>query len=132
MPLKHREYAEWTPERITQWAAANGPATAELTRRIIASRDHPQQGYRTCLGIIRLGKSYGPERLEAAAKRALDIGALGYRSIESILKNGLDRQALPSTQMEDSRSVTPVLEHENIRGSIYYTLNPSNGDTQQC
>jgi transposase len=132
MPRAHREYAEWTPERITRWAADSGPFTAELARRIIESRDHPEQGYRTCLGILRLGKAYSAERLEAAAERALAIGALNYKSIESILKNRLDMQPLPSTPQLDAEASSTPIEHENIRGSLYYSLNTLNGDTNQC
>ncbi len=125
MPKNHQEYAKWTPERIRQSATTFGESTAELTQRIISSRAHPEQGYRTCLGILRLGKVYGRERLEAAAERALGINALSYRSLESILKNGLDRQVLPTPESNEPSSATPVLEHENIRGSHYYTINAS-------
>ena len=80
------------------------------------SRPHPEHGYRTCLGIIRLGKRYGTRRLEAACKRALTVRALSYRSLESILKNGLDQKPLPehSTRPADRR------HHENLRGPDYY------------
>ena len=126
MPPSHRKYAEWTPERIIRWAAKTGPSTAELARRIIASRMHPQQGYRSCLGILRLGKAYGPERLEAAARRALAIGAKSYRSVESILKSGLDMQPLP----EDVQARKAPIQHENIRGAHYYTT--THGGPYEC
>ena len=122
MPPSHRKYAEWTPERIIRWAAKTGPSTAELARRIIDSRTHPQQGYRSCLGILRLGKAYGPERLEAAARRALAIGAKSYRSVESILTSGLDMQPLP----EEVQGSKAPIQHENIRGAHYYTIHGGN------
>lgn len=121
MPKAHQQYAEWTPERIERSASAIGPATAELTRRIIASRRHRQQGYRSCLGILRLAKAYGEERLEAAARRALAIGAKTSKSVASP-QEGLDQQPLPQSGRRDAERDTPI-EHENIRGALYY-VNP--------
>jgi transposase len=119
MPKSHQQYAEWTPERIASWASKIGPATDELTRRIIASRRHPQQGYRSCLGILGLTKAYGDARLEAAARRALSIGAKSYKSVVSILKSGLDQQPLP----EAGEQLRLPIDHENIRGALYYINN---------
>ncbi len=85
MPRSHRAFADWTPQRLIHWAAKNGPATAEVVETIMARRAHPQQGFRSCLGIMRLGKSHGPSRLEAACHRAVVLGAFSYKSIESIL-----------------------------------------------
>jgi transposase len=116
MPKAHRHYAEWTPKRLIRWAAGSGVATARVVETILASRAHPQQGFRSCLGIMRLGKSYGPERLEAACRRALKIGGCSYKSIESILKNDLDKRPLPERPQETSS--TPA--HDNIRGAKYY------------
>ncbi len=115
MPKAHREYAEWTPQRLVRWAGETGPATAKLVETILTSRPHPQHGFRACLGIMRLGKSYTTARLEAASRRALAIGSCSYKSVESILKNGLDRKPLPPTMID-----TPVIEHDNLRGSDYY------------
>jgi transposase len=89
MPRAHRAYAEWTPQRLVRWAMTTGEATARVVETILASRRHPQQGFRSCLGIMRLGKSYGATRLEAACRRALMLGACSYKSLESILKQGL-------------------------------------------
>ncbi len=116
MPKPHREYARWTPQRLVRWAEKTGPATAELIASVMASRPHPQQGFRSCLGIMRLGQTYGAERLEAAARRALRIDARSYRSLHSILKNGLERQALPHTEVA-ARAPIP---HPNVRGAQYY------------
>jgi transposase len=82
---------------------------------VLSSRRHPQQGYRTCLGILRLGKSYGDERLEATCQRALLLGTYRYKSIESILKNGLDKRPLPQQQ-----ELNLPEDHDNIRGPSYY------------
>ncbi len=116
MPASHRKYLEWTPDRFKRWAAKIGPQTLTLTETLLVKRGHPQQAYRSLLGILRLGKSYGEERLEAACSRALHINALSYRSIESILKNGLDQKPLP-----ESNSKTTPIKHVNIRGAGYYT-----------
>ena len=116
MPRSHRENAQWTPSRILHWAKTLGPQTEALAQAILAERPHPEQGFRSCLGIFRLGKRYGNDRLEAASGRALQIGARTYRHVESILKHGLDRVALtPSTETEK-----PPIDHENIRGRDYY------------
>jgi transposase len=115
MPESHRRYLEWTPSRIVTWAQKTGPATAALAEGILKSRPHPEQGYRSCLGIMRLGKRFGPERLEAACKRALTVRAFSYRSVESILKHGLDRQPLPGQPAVHAHRL-----HENVRGPHYY------------
>jgi transposase len=116
MPSAHRRHAEWTIERIGRTAARIGPSTARLVALILESRPHPEQGYRACLGILRLARQYGEPRLEAACDRGLDIGARSYGSIQSILKNGLDRQPRrPSRQGE-----LTLPDHPNIRGPRYY------------
>jgi transposase len=115
MPKAHRHYAEWTPQRLMHWAAKTGAATAQVVETILAARPHPQQGFRSCLGIMRLGKGYGAERLEAACCRALRLGACSYKSLESILKHELDRQPLP-----DKPPAAMAIDHDNIRGAAYY------------
>ena len=114
MPRSHRAHLEWTPSRILNWAEKVGPSTAQLLERIMAERPHPEQGYRACLGILRLSKTYGEERVEKASKRALPFRFHSYGSVESILKKGLDDQPLPEVSSES----LPV--HENVRGSHYY------------
>lgn len=114
MPSSHRRFADWTIERLRREASAVGVSTAMLCELILESRRHPEQGFRACLGIIRLVKSYGRERVEAACLRALEIGARTYRSVKSILDNNLDRQAAkPSPE-------APAIAHTNIRGPRYY------------
>jgi transposase len=115
MPKAHQKYAEWTPERLVRWAAKTGTCTAKVVETILSLRPHPQQGFRSCLGIMRLGKEYGAERLEAACARALAIGGLTFKSIQAILKSGLDRRPLPEPPQE-----TNVVRHYNIRGPQYY------------
>jgi len=115
MPKAHQSYAEWTPERLIRWTRTIGNATADVAQQIMDSRLHPQQGFRACLGMMRLGKQYGDKRLEAACNRAIVTGCVSYKSIKSILKNGLDRQPLPETQ-----SIQLPITHDNIRGSNYY------------
>ena len=115
MPKAHQKYAEWTPQRLIRWAAKTGTATAELVETILASRPHPQQGFRSALGILRLAKSYGDHRLEAACKRALMIGSTSYRSVKSILKHGLDQRPLAKPVKDQ-----PAILHTNVRGSQYY------------
>jgi transposase len=115
MPEAHRRHAEWTPGRIVAWAERTGTATADLVAAIMASRPHPEQGFRSCLGIMRLGRRYGEARLEAAAARALAIRAHSYRSVESILKAGLDAMPLPGDE-----PVTSIGDHANVRGPAYY------------
>ena len=117
MPKGHKEYAKWTPERIVNWAQKSGPFTAELVQEIMAKKTHPQQGFRPCLGIMRLGKHYGFDRLNNACRRALKLGSSNYKSIESILKNNLDKQLLPG-EMENP--IHNSLDHHNIRGAKYY------------
>jgi transposase len=115
MPQAHRDYAEWTPQRLIRWAQGNVVATARVVETILASKPHPQQGFRSCLGIMRLGKRDGAERLEAACRRALKIGACSYKSMDSILKHGLDQTPLAPA----AKSVSPP-RHANIRGPQYY------------
>jgi transposase len=115
MPPEHRAYAEWSPARFVKWAARTGDATAQVVEKILATRSYPEQGYRACLGIIRLGRHYEPERVEAAAERALKYNACSYRSMKAILSAGLDRQ---DGSRETGQMSLPL--HQNIRGKEYY------------
>ena len=115
LPPSHQAYLEWTPQRFISWAAKSGPATARVVEQILASKPFPQQGYNACYGVMRLGKSYGDDRLEAACERALGLGTTRYHSIESILKKNLDRCPLPAP----ITTKEPVYHH-NVRGPKYY------------
>lgn len=114
MPSSHREVASWTPERIESWAARTGPATEALVRAIMSSRSHPELGFRSCLGILRLSKTHGEERLEAACTRALACGARSYKSVKSILDRHLECAPTPGT------APAPMPAHDNVRGPDYY------------
>jgi transposase len=114
MPSSHRRYADWTPERLQRQAGEIGRHTSALVEIILRERTHPEQGFRACVGIVRLAKSYGRERLEAACCRALEIGARSYSSVNSILKNNLDRKR-PATPADG-----PTIAHDNIRGPTYF------------
>jgi transposase len=114
MPSAHRRYAEWTPERFQRQARAIGPNTEALIITVLAHRPHPEQGFRTCVGVLRLFRGIEAARAEAVCIYALEIGARSYQSVASILKHGLDRKASP--QAADG---TPIV-HDNIRGSGYF------------
>jgi transposase len=116
MPKAHQRHLEWSPSRLIDWARTIGPQTAALVQAILADRPHPEQGYRSCLGILRLAKRYGPERLEAACTRAVAVEARSYRHVDSILKHGLDRLTPPAASAQ--LTFTPV--HEHVRGRDYY------------
>jgi transposase len=116
MPKSHRAHAEWTPSRFIRWGNKIGPQTGNLVAAILKDRPHPEQGYRSCLGILHLEKRYGAERLEAACARALAAGARSYRHVDAILKNGLDRM---DPEPADRATRNPVT-HENVRGPDYY------------
>ena len=117
MSKAHQTYLEWTPSRIIRWASKHGPHTEKLLTHILESRLHPQQGFRSCLGILRLGKSYSPERLEAACACALQIKGYSYKSVESILKTGLDRK---NPLLDQTPEMIKPIAHLNIRGKEYY------------
>jgi transposase len=117
MAKAHQKYLEWTPSRIIRWASQQGPHTEKLITHILENKPHPQQGFRSCLGILRLGKRYSPERLEAACARALQIRGYFYKSVESILKNGLDQKNI---LFDQTAELTKPITHPNIRGKEYY------------
>jgi hypothetical protein len=112
MPPAHQAYQEWTPERFA--LGRNIGLTTALIQAILASRQHPQQAYRSCLGVLRLSSRYGPERLEAACRRALPAGLHSYKGVKNILEAQLDAVAV-----EEPAAEVPAA-HENIRGPDYY------------
>jgi transposase len=116
MPKAHQRHLEWTPSRLIDWGRTIGPQTAALVEAILADRPHPEQGYRSCLGILRLARRYGPERLEAACTRAGAVEARSYRHVDSILKHGLDRLAPPAAAPQ----LPLTLVHDHVRGRDYY------------
>ena len=114
-PKSHQAHLEWPPSRMIQWATTVGPNTAQVVEKILQSFPHPEMGYRSCLGIIRLGQRYSTQRMEAAAQRALLTGAVRYKSLASILQHNLDQQPL-ATAADESATIT----HDNIRGPQYF------------
>jgi transposase len=115
LPRSHREYLEWSPSRILRWGEKIGPATSAVLKYVLQSRMYPEQGYRPCLGILRLADRYTEARLEAACQRALAIRGCSYKSVRSILESGLDARPVASPAPE------PPIPHDNIRGGGYYT-----------
>jgi len=113
MPSSHRAHAEWTPSRLIHWAEKTGPATGRLVAGILKSRPHPEQGYRACLGLMRLGRSYGAERLEAACTRAEHLRSYSDRTVKNILVSAQDRLPFES----EPAALAPTPSHENIRGA---------------
>ncbi len=113
-PASHRRYAEWTPSRMIRWAETIGPETASVVRHVLETKPHPEQGFRSCLGIIRLADKYTKPRVEAACRRARQIGSASYKSVRSILATGLDGQqpSLPELCLPP--------HHHNLRGANYY------------
>jgi len=116
MPVSHRAHLEWTPSRLIRWGETTGPATGRVVAEILRSRPHPEQGYRSCLGIMRLSERYGAARVEAASLRAERLGAASYKTVKNILGAGFD--ALPFDEPAEVASQLPV--HDNIRGPGYY------------
>jgi transposase len=113
MPSSHRRYGEGTHERIRREAERVGPDAAVLVDVILRSRPHPAQGFRSCIGILRLVKRYGAARVAAACARALAPGTRSYSSVAAILKNHRENAPLPAAE-------APLLIHQNIRGPGCY------------
>lgn len=115
MPASHRAHTEWTPSKLIEWGRSVSEETGTFVERLLESRPHPEHAYRACLGLRRLARQYGQERLSSACARALAIGSISYTSVKSILAEGLDRLELPGD------AGAPVLaEHENLRGAAYW------------
>ncbi|MGH2874467.1 MAG: Mu transposase domain-containing protein, partial [Solirubrobacteraceae bacterium] len=116
-PAAQRAYLDWSPERFVNWATTVGPRTAEFVAVLMSEKQHPEQGYRSCLGVMRLAKTYPHERVEAAAARALRLRVHTFRSLKSILDRGLDRQPMES----EPETALEVPSHPNVRGAAYFT-----------
>jgi transposase len=116
MPETHRAYADWTIDKMFAAADRIGASTGMMVRVIIEAKYHREQGLRAALGIVRLARQFGKERLEAACLRALACGAKSYGSVRSILDNKLDQHPL-ETKRADAR---PIGDHANVRGRTYY------------
>lgn len=116
MPHSHQQHLEWTPARLIRWARTLGPSVEALVTTMLDERAHPEQGYRSCLGLLRLGKQYGEARLDAACARALNGGARSYQHVAAILKHRLDRLSASVERRGDQAS----LVHDHLRGSHDY------------
>jgi transposase len=116
MPQSHQRHLEWTPGRFLNWAVTIGPQTTVLVQHLLQRR-YPEQGYRSCLGLLQLAKRYSPARLEAACQQAVAVGAFTRRSVASILEHGLDQLPSPA---EATSPATASFVHENLRGPTYY------------
>ena len=116
MPRSHRAHAEWTPSRLIAWAEKTGPATGRVVAAILRSRPHPEQGYRSCLGLMRLAQRHGTARVEAASVRAERLRAPSYKTVKNILGAGVE--TLPFDEPSEVTLTLPV--HDNIRGAGYY------------
>lgn len=121
MPVAHQKHQSWTPATLRRWASEVGPHTQALVSRLLDSKPHPEQGYRSCLGLIGLAREYGLGRLEAACQRAVAIGSPSRQSVADILKSGLDR--LPVESPDESLPQTSL--HANVRGAAYYQMEES-------
>jgi transposase len=129
MPAAHRAHAQWTPGKLITWAASIGAATAALVTRLLHDKAHPEQGYRACLGLMRLAREVGHVRMEAACTRAMAIGAPRYGSVKSILDRKLDQLCFAGSAVTESAADVPRVieqmeltlpEHSNVRGAQYY------------
>lgn len=119
MPASHQAHRQWSPSKLIAWGATIGPHTERVVTFQLERMPHPEQGYRACLGLMRLARQYGNARLEAAATRAVALGAMRYKSLASMLKTGLDRAALPAGASSQIELALPDA-HENLRGAHYY------------
>src|ERR1700734_1779645 len=114
MPSSHRYYAEWTPDRFRRWAGKIGPNTEGLISAVLASRPHPEQGFRTRLGILRSYRGLDPARVDAVSARALELGVLNCKGVAALLARKPDDAAA-----REGRPA-PLLDHANLRGPGYY------------
>ena len=118
MPTRHQKQQQWTPGRLLNWATKLGPDVQRFTQKLLDSKQHPEQAYRACLGLLNLEREYGAERLNAACSRALKTGGNRVASVRSILQSGLDKVPLEPPEGSDTQRVT--ISHENIRGAGFY------------
>jgi transposase len=123
MPQAHQKHLQWDPARLNHWAEKIGPSTHALIQKIIKTKFHPQQGFRPAIGVLRLGKSFGDDRLESAAKIALDFNFTRVRQIADLLKNGRDK-------LDKQVPVETVHNTGNVRGRHYYNSNSDSSASQ--
>jgi transposase len=115
-PKSHRDYGAWPPSRVVSWAETIGPSAGALVTHILETYPHPEDGYRKCMALLRTSKKYGAARVDAACRRAIAIGSPNRKSVEMILKKGLENAPVATPSEEHQLS----LHHENVRGSEYF------------
>ena len=115
LPSHHRFVAEWSPEKFIKWAGDIGEPTHELIRMVLQAKSHPEQGYKSCLGILSLSRKVGRERLNKACERALYYQNYNYQVVKKILEKGLEQ-----TSPIEQGTQTKIPFHDNIRGQEYY------------
>ncbi len=120
MPQSHRAMSEWSPKRFLRWAEDIGESTKKVVATLLRKKRHPEQNYRSVLALLSLAKKFDRQRLENACMRALDINSPTRTSIESILKNGLDKLNAIDSNPPVKQTELPLNDHENIRGDKYY------------
>jgi hypothetical protein len=112
MPSHHQAMSDWNPERLINWANNLGEYVEAVVSHILKRRQHPEQAYKVCLGILNLAKKFDKERLNKACRRAIEFGHYSYKGIKNILENKTEEQQLDCFD--------PLPEHHNIRGNHYY------------
>ncbi|MFZ4405461.1 MAG: IS21 family transposase [Pseudobdellovibrionaceae bacterium] len=116
-PKAHQAMAEWTPDRMIKWAEESGESVSEFAKQMISRRMHPEQSYRSLLGVLRLGDKYGKARLNKACERSLSVKSISYQTVKNILERGMDQLKLKN---EKDEQINMFSEHENVRGPDYY------------
>jgi len=113
MPPSHQYMIGWSPSRLISWAKTIGEQSAIQVEALLNTRKHPEQAYRSCLGLIRLADKFGKDRLEAACKKANSFGVASFKSVQNILVNNQDKLTTSSPEHDP-------ISHSNLRGKDYY------------
>ena len=114
MASTHQFMTDWTPARFINWGASIDQDVKQLIINILEKKHHPEQAYRSCMGVLSLAKKVGNERLKNACTRALEYGIYNYKIVQNILEKGLD------TIQDEENQNTDLPSHKNIRGKNYY------------
>ncbi len=127
-PKSHREYGDWPPERMIAWGRSMGASVGDLIEAMLTRDARPELRYRAALGVLRLGKTYGHGRLDAACRRALGLGSPSYRSVAGILKHGLDRVVSAATRPTTTTTRATTNAAEQVRGGRYFDREEEDDD----
>lgn len=117
MPTAHQKQQQWTPGRLKDWAQKLGPDVLGFTQQLLDTKQHPEQAYRACLGLLNMERDYGAQRLNAACHRAMSCGGRRVGNVRSILQTGLDKVPLTPEKEQETRV---TVSHENIRGADFF------------